>query len=142
MFISGHLAVAGLRGRAVNEDRWGERDEGPLIEASDLVVMVGQRGVRAVGGIVGHEGFVVIFPRIAFGQFHYPLVDRLAGRSVVTADVVAHDALVRRAVGSVLVGQGTLIDTDLTVESSYLPQEESRIRAKNRVVIFLILING
>lgn len=76
--------------------------------------MVGLGGARAVDGIVGHEGFVVIFPTIAFRQLHYPFVDRLAGRGVVASDVVAHDALVRRAVGSVLVGKGSLIDTDLT----------------------------
>ena len=76
--------------------------------------MVGLGGVRAVDGIVGNEVFVVIFPTVTFGQLHYPLIDRLSGRGVVATDVVAHDALVRRAVGSVLVGQGTLIDTYLT----------------------------
>ena len=52
---------------------------------------------------------------------------------------MAHDALVRRTIDSVLVGQGTLIDTDLTAESSHLPQEGSRIRAKNRAAVVFIL---
>ena len=78
--LSATAFIVGGRGcRGVNEDRRGERDEGSLVEVADFLALVGLGGVRAVYGIVGHEGFVVIFPEIAFGQFLYPLVDRLSG---------------------------------------------------------------
>lgn len=99
--------------RTINKYRWGERDESAFVEVAEFFTVICLRGGRAVDGIVGHEGFVVIFPTAVFRQLHDAFVDRLAGRGVVAADVVAHYALVCRAVGSVLVGQSTLVHTNL-----------------------------